>query len=1586
MSEDLLDPQITQWLMENEFKVQGRKDEILARKGEATYQELLGEARKMDETRQTEWMSFGAMRQRLIPQFGDTPEGHLRALKESLKSVKDPAVKAKISEEITPDLLAADAYEHLEAKFGMLFGNPREYAKELEGGIGTAVSPELRGASEELNSFSKFAARFKESLKAEQPTPGESPGNRAVRAAETGTKLGTGLAIMAQDRQRTLRELGMVKPMEMKRFSLERRLSKYPEIAELVSKDSKPFSEYSYAVDLYLNIAANRENLAQEAVKAGTAPDMADARHGIQDWLKRAYTGLADAKKRLPETRSKRDLVGAYTDPFDLPPSPQEPGEAFAGFIQGVARGFGDLYGGLADKMLHADTTNIRGKIALGAPVPYGAPADDGLFHFNLSPGTLGELTGEVVGILPMFELAAASGIPRVLAGAAGKATEAIPGIGKLAAKLVRPGVTFGSEVGIAEALSPKEQPLAERLKSSGTAAVAAGALGTKLGAAGVVLKGAAKGTGKIVEAIARRRGPQAVLEKAAPVIEPIGTTTPSLTSTVAVEAPAKVDVIEIGGDELAKPLERSISRVGFNAAVIPNPGSPPKVREIISDMSEAAGFSIRTQRQRSRRIGGTYIPSTGNVSIAQSGNIGTAAHEVAHRLDDTFKIVGEHTGPGQFKFNITPSQQSELASPIFGQTVAKGADPIIENAERFAEFFHLWSINPAKARTLAPEMVALLESRLGPESVAKWASIQEKIGRLAGTDPLRRISAIKVKPSDLETTWLDNLKGNLAKTPEDQMKMSFLDSFLTATQNMMRPATIVAKRIVQKITGHKVSALNDPETLYAVHLGHNAVVEDFFKNGIRDRDKARVVDSVSGEAMNASWLLKPFYESGARSPAQVEQMMDLTENYLIAIRGLEKTAQTGKEEVIGFTGGLQSEVIESTKAVMQAQRNDPMSFDIIKEAARRYRLIADQSLKNAVASGRLSQAEYKIIKSRNQEYVTFQRLMETSPGEAIYNAGDFARSPGRRVGSPTGILKPFKGVTRPIINPYTTLYEGIGKMQQEITRNEFMRSLTDLVMGKARNLYEGDVVDLAQIGRRVEEGEKDAFRIWRNGKAEHWKFDPVISESLKAVDAIDKSWAALSLPSKILSASIVNMPAFVARNFIRDVGSTYVRTSAGKGGGLLSWLPEKPFRAFKPLTEERISDFKAYGGANSGWYMRDKLSWEKALDAQVRSDLGKKANILLNPIEFAKTNWLKWEGILEKSELTNRVAEFERVTQKYLKQGFTLEEAKLHGIREARGLMDFALVGSHMNFLKRTVPFLNPSIQASYSFAKALKERPIVTATRLTLGATALHESQRYWNKAVGAEDLWTELPDYRKDLFANYYVGDGRWLMIPTGYELGFFASLLRRSYEDRVMGWKDAWKGTGPSSLKAFLPVEDITGITPTFLSVPTQVVTDYDIFRDAPIVGYEKEKAPEKRKYRDNASALGIALDRTLGKFTKNFRLDDPRQWDFILRSQFGTMGSRAMELSDLLAGREDRPKLTIGKLSGLGGTTPTKGSSVTSLLKEAKRQGIDSKKQITNIKDKLDEIYKLEEGSLRREVRLRALNKEARRLLEAISKE
>jgi len=124
--------------------------------------------------------------------------------------------------------------------------------------------------------------------------------------------------------------------------------------------------------------------------------------------------------------------------------------------------------------------------------------------------------------------------------------------------------------------------------------------------------------------------------------------------------------------------------------------------------------------------------------------------------------------------------------------------------------------------------------------------------------------------------------------------------------------------------------------------------------------------------------------------------------------------------------------------------------------------------------------------------------------------------------------------------------------------------------------------------------------------------------------------------------------------------------------------------------------------------------------------------------------------------------------------------------------------------------------------------------------------------------------------------------------------------------------------------------------------------------------------------------------TLGKVIgPALRIDDPRQWDFLVQEGLGTIGSRMTELSDI--GRKDRPQITFGKMTGLGAGTPVKGSSAAKLLKEAERQGIQNKKIITAFKDKLDEAYDLEEGTLKREARLRELNKAARRLLEEIQR-
>lgn len=903
----------------------------------------------------------------------------------------------------------------------------------------------------------------------------------------------------------------------------------------------------------------------------------------------------------------------------------------------------------------------------------------------------------------------------------------------------------------------------------------------------------------------------------------------------------------------------------------IPGGGGKSPFR-IIEDFSKSIGKAIRVLRMKKNGLG-VYRPGSTLTAERFAGDLDTAAHELAgHWTDDRYGI-----GKPWVAGRVRSPYDTELAKFWPFGSVTPRSSLRYRRAEGIAEYIRAYVVNPKQAKLDAPLFSAYFEKTLPPEALKAIQAFSDDVRRWAGENPTARAGLnIRMEPPSLTERLWNALKGKgfgFETNPIDKLRLWFDDPYHYAVK---------ADKAIQALRGGAPKLPSQEFELTARLLAtHDSRMSDQFENGLvplRPGQKLntkgqleveRSLDPVTKQPMTMKWLLGVFDTSGGKE--RFNQDMRDASAYMVAQRTAEKAKQLGREEnVSGIGAGIMSDT-QAAKELLAEVAKDPAKETRLQEAARHYRLWADQNINMLVDAGRITRGQARAIRESNQQYVDMHRLSEE------FDVANYAQR-GGGIGTTKDVIKRFKGSSLELDNVYSNLLEQTDSIQKEAHRNVVMNNFTD-GLRNVRELHGPDLKDFDQFGRKVTSADKNTITIYKNGRAEHWQFAPPIHESLKGLGELQTNalFTIAMLPSKFARYMITRGPSFMIRNPLRDTTERSVNSRSGS----------KPWDIFQGYSKEELSRYEVFGGGQFGNYIVDQHVWNREIKKVMRDLVKDPANILLSPLKLKHA----WEALGEKSEKIGRIAEFRRAFEAGKKRlaiehpGLTPEEldynAALYAAGEARGLLDFAKAGTVMRYINQAIPFSNASMRGLGKSIQGMKDNLGRYAMNWGLYVLAPTLAVMMWNRRD--DETWKEyqqLPAYRRDFFWNLKVGD-RWMIFPKPHLLGVLAGGVERIVSG-ILGAKHPMSGYG-SGIGNALPVSNLaeaSGPLKTFL----ELNLNRDTFRDRDIVpAWEKDLKLELRKGTKHASGAAQGIANALN--TTGLGIDS-RSVDHVLKSLGG----------------------------------------------------------------------------------------------------
>jgi hypothetical protein len=598
-------------------------------------------------------------------------------------------------------------------------------------------------------------------------------------------------------------------------------------------------------------------------------------------------------------------------------------------------------------------------------------------------------------------------------------------------------------------------------------------------------------------------------------------------------------------------------------------------------------------------------------------------------------------------------------------------------------------------------------------------------------------------------------------------------------------------------------------------------------------------------------------------------------------------------------------------------------NFD--KIAGQLYKYQRNQ-LDELLTTGVISKQSYDNIIAKNQFYIPFNRVVPdimsqtTQGGQKISGAKTL------------GSLKAIKGSEKEIIDPIESLIKNTYDVQATVAKQKVLNSLVALAPDEFKPLPKG-------AGLKA-----PAIELFSDGKRIKFGADPELAKTLNSMDEeqLNLVVRAMSLPAKTLRAGATSLNvAFALPNVLRDQLSAAVNS---KYGG----IPIYDFVSGLASVIKKDDSYKKWvlsGADQATLFAQDRTTLRRGVK-DITGGLGYKAGKLVkSPLELFRI-------FGDLSEKGSRVGVFKRALKGASKEGLNTQDALLTAMRESReATIDFAQRGSKMKAFNAMVPFLNARVQGTYKLMQSFKNRPVQTMMRGAAIASVPAAILYIHNNAGANAEVYKEIPDYIKREYFVIVTGDKNtpFIKIPKGEVGKIFANPVE-SFMATVKNDNPNWAETAKSIADSFLPVGSIseparfvTDIGPTAVTVPYQLLSNYDAFRNRDIVGQYQKDLPAAQQF----SKYNTETAKKIGQLLNI----SPAQLEFALSGLTGGLGRQGLQVADIAQGQRP-PVQELPVLSRFLGQEKDLNASAQDIYKQAEKAKQDKARENFAIKEAL----------------------------------
>lgn len=941
---------------------------------------------------------------------------------------------------------------------------------------------------------------------------------------------------------------------------------------------------------------------------------------------------------------------------------------------------------------------------------------------------------------------------------------------------------------------------------------------------------------------------------------------------------------------------------------------SSADVKTALVGVLEAGGQSPNSLRfgrvPKRMRASGYYNTRSRIIRIQTANNLETSAHEVAHGIEDSLWGIGN---VWQYNKSATAAAKAELTTlgaQLYGNRKPAGG----LEAEGFAEFYRLYTFDPAKAKQKAPLFFDTWENTiLANPAFEKLRAAVKEAQRLGVTfyeqgaqergrqgiiqQPGRLENAREFTMEQLQTfrrKWIDAAAPVQDLVDEANARSSVPietenDPFQTLTARRLTAPAITAYMVDHGMLDFAGNVTGPPlRDAFAIAKAHgdpgDFIIYLWAKRAAAMWADGKQPDRNPGLArQDAFQILKDL-----RSPEwdlAAQKVYDWNDGILEYVSQASPDFAAIVKKIRAIDPGFYIPLFREFKAL-----DDRYSGQISTGAIASTKLLnrlrgSGRRIKDPV-EGMLAQAQAMIGKAHNKAVLDqIFAIAESTPGLG-HLVSEVPRDmvPQRIAGDAISdkVLK--------ILRENES--GGMDAAQRKAFKKQNKRSATpnaDKFEGDLRAAIDDEFLTFFAPALKPKQNEWPVLPVFRNGETKWFEMDPELYKAVTGMDHTRLSGALdlfLGMPARQVRLGTTGLRASFSliTNPLRDVRTLMMNSQASANpaelfGYWLNHMREGAMHAF------------SFGKYHSDWAdLASRLGVEMAgsltQDSRPVQAAARKLKRGGDWAPFDVRNGMEIiRKVLQFPETASRLAEMQAVAKDMgwdPSQPLTPEIAAKLATAGKQVTTDFTQAGEYARVVNHAIPFFNAGIQGPVAHIRALKADPMRFMMRGLMG-TAAALALWYRNKD---EDWWKEMGTNERYLYTYIKAGD-ELIRIPRSYEVdGFFMAATE--------ALADAWHQSDPRRLKEwferyaqqYLQIDMVDGKPVPPLPVLPKLIAEQlanrNFFFDRPIVPRgELENVRPEEQYSSYTSNVAIEAGRILGI--------SPRRIDHTINSIFGPVG-------------------------------------------------------------------------------------------------
>ena len=461
------------------------------------------------------------------------------------------------------------------------------------------------------------------------------------------------------------------------------------------------------------------------------------------------------------------------------------------------------------------------------------------------------------------------------------------------------------------------------------------------------------------------------------------------------------------------------------------------------------------------------------------------------------------------------------------------------------------------------------------------------------------------------------------------------------------------------------------------------------------------------------------------------------------------------------------------------------------------------------------------------------------------------------------------------------------------------------------------DVHNIWTISSWQEEG---TIALMRDGKVEYWQVDPelvhIFASGPRGMG--HQFMKFFTTQTALLRAGAILTPDFMGRNVTRDfLSASIIATNLVDNPIDAVMLPFRILRGVSHSMKksELWQEWILTGGAHAQLVAVDQVALRKRTEDLTKGH-GTKERLkygVKSPAKFVvhsrpdKAILHSLQYVSSMFENATRLAVYEKTRNGLLGSGVRESEAKFRAMIESReASLDFNRMGKTGAVINQLRPFFNASMQGHDKLVRSLlTDKGRRGKTWLKGVAMLTMPSILLW--AINKDEEWyDDMPLWMKNHFWLFSLDGGKTIhKVPKPYEVAMlFASMPERFLDYAYKKDKkalDALAGDWLDMVATFKPWELAGPIAYT----TSEMLANYDSFRDAPIVKGRMQDLEAKQQYTGRTTEIAKEIGKLVGGEGWS-----PAKIDHFIRGSFGGLGHMAAELTSTFIYMADPSKLKV----------------------------------------------------------------------------